>query len=561
MRRSGVIVICAAALAPTAAGAQSFLPPAADPSIPALDAPTIDDIGGVTITLPGGAQPPSGAGGVAFMLNGLDIRGANAFTAETLAPIFAEKLGGAVTLDDLFAIVAEIERTYRQAGYILSFAYLPPQESEDGIFVVQIVEGYISAVAFEDVDDPDLLESLEARFVGLLTERPVTAESLEAALMSANSGLGGFAVSGVLQPAAEGTGGSDLIVKARRATMDATIGFNNRGSDYAGPNRLHGDVSLYNLGVLGDRASVAFDISQPGDEQKALSVSYARPVDWVIPLVLSAGASGAWAKPGADLENFDVVSRAIGFDLSAKTDVLRTPDDKLSLTTGLSWRKVDTKILGDRIARDRIGSIYLDADYTVGGLLGGASAAALRVERGLPFLDTADADAPLSRLDAEHDYTLVKLRAAHRQPIWGGFSALLGVTGQYSFDPLFASKEFALGGGGFGRAYDVGEAIGDHGAGGSLELRYDLDGLASWLPRLQPYVFVDGGVAFNIDEAHGQTLASTGGGLRFTFPYDIQIDVEAAYAFGPAPDLDYDIAGRDLGRTRIFFALRKGFSL
>ncbi|MEM6490328.1 MAG: ShlB/FhaC/HecB family hemolysin secretion/activation protein [Pseudomonadota bacterium] len=554
-------MVWAAALGPGVAAAQNFLPPVAHPNIPPLETLEVEDLGDVTITLPGGTRPPTGAGGVSFQLNGLDIRGATAFTGEDLAPIFADRLGSDVTLNDLFGFVAEIERTYRDAGFILSYAFLPPQESEDGVFAIEVVEGFVNSVTFEDVDDPELLAQLQPRFDALIAERPVTAESLEAALMSANSGLGGFSVSGVLQPAEEGRGGSDLIVMAEQATLDAVVGVNNRGTDYAGPNRLQGDVRLYNLGVLGDRFSAALDLTQPGGEQTSLAFSYARPVDWIVPLIVNASVAGAWANPGADLEPFDVSSRTLSFDLSARADVHRSLDDRATVTGGVDWRKVNTKTALTQIARDRIGSIYVEAGYTYAGLFGGGSAVTLRVERGLPFLNTADAGDPRSRIDAEHDYTVVKLRAAHRQPIWGNFSALLGLTAQYSFDPLFASKEFALGGSGFGRGYDVGEAIGDHGAAGTLELRYDLIQPVEWLPRVQPYVFVDGGATFNIGDSDGQALASTGGGLRFTLPYDIELDVEMTYAFGPEPDLDYDLFGRDLGRSRVFFALRKGFSL
>lgn len=546
--------------APALAGAQGGFG-AADPSLTELEIPELELGGPVTITLPGGTKPPIGSEDVSFQLNGIDIRGATAFSPQDLAPLFADRLGREVTLADLFGIVDAIERTYRAAGYVLSFAYLPPQETADGVFAIEVVEGYIAAIRYEDIDDADLIADLDARFAGLLDERPARVQTLEAALSGLNNGLGGFAVTGVLQPAKEGRGGSDLVVSGQRKTVTAALQWDNRGSRYVGQERRRAEISVYNLLALGDRFDLNVDVARPAREGYGRGFDYHYPIDGFLPLILHLGASRTDWEPGGGLEFFEVETASTIWEIDLSAELLRTPDARLTATLGLERRKLDTDIIEVQTARDRIGSVYLSGAYQHLGLLGGASSATLTVRRGLPAFANSDAGAPKSRADAESDFTLVSLSAAHRQPLYADLNALIAISGQYAFDPLFSAHEFAVGGESFGRAYDLGEALGDHGVAGSLELRYDFNDLASWLPRLQPYVFIDGGVAWSSFEGDGEpeALASTGLGLRMELPWNLHFGVEYAYAIGEEPDLDYSVAGYDLGRSRLHFKVEKKF--
>lgn len=538
------------------------LPAAADSAIPQLEIPEIDLFGGVTIELPGGTKPPAGAETVTFAFSDLEIRGTTVFTRADLAPIFAARVGETLTIADLYGFVNAIEERYRSEGYVLSLAYLPPQASENGVFIVEVVEGFIGDIAFEDIEDPALIEALRASFDGLLAERPVTAQSLHAALQGMNAGLGGFAVSGVLTPSAT-PGASDLIIRAQTRDHSASLQVDNRGSGYAGPMRATVAGSLYNVGILGDRLSASASVTRTVSEQVSGGVTYARPVDWVLPLVLQAGLSASQSEPGEGLdEQFGVKSRSLALALSAEAEILRDVDRRATLTLGFERRLVDTDFQRFNLvqARDRIGSVYVEAGYTAAGLFGGASTLNLRLEQALPFLDTKEDGAPRSRADADPGYTLLKLDAAHRQPLWGNASALLAFAGQYAVDPLYASKEFALGGQSFGRAYDSGEGIGDSGIAGAIELRYDLREPASWLTTLQPYVFLDGGLAWSSVETDPTgRIASTGLGLRAGLPYGLRLGLEYAYGLSGRGGVEYDLFGLDLGRSRLFFTLSKAF--
>ena len=509
--------------------------------------------------MPGGTRPPTGSEAVTFQLNGLDIRGATAFGAEDFAPIFESKLGGQITLATLFEMVADVETLYRDAGYVLSFAYLPPQETEDGVFILEVVEGFIASVAIEDVSDPEMIETLRGRFDALVAERPVHIDTLEEALAGANNGLGGFRISGVLQPSPDRRGGTDLIVSAEMKSFAADVEVNNRGTEYAGPMRMIASGELYNLGVLGDRLRAELRITHPTKELRGLSLAYDRPVDWIMPLVLHAGFSAAGGEAGGDLQAFEIESEVTNIDLWAEATPFEDVESKAVIRLGLQRRAVDTDILGTELARDRMGSVYLQGDYTHSGWLGGATTFGLQLEQGLPLFDTTSAGDPPSRSDAESDFTVARLRAAHLQPIHGDLYASFIFGGQYAFTPLYASKEYALGGELFGRAYDLGQAIGDHGVAAGVEALYDLNAPTSWIEKLQPYAFLDGGRVWDRVNGEPQTLGSTGLGMRMELPYGFRLGLEYAYALGPDPTVRYELGGMDLGRSRIFFSVGKSF--
>jgi hemolysin activation/secretion protein len=109
--------------------------------------------------------------------------------------------------------------------------------------------------------------------------------------------------------------------------------------------------------------------------------------------------------------------------------------------------------------------------------------------------------------------------ASRLQSLFWRLSLLGYVTGQYSFNPLLASEQFAYGGSQLGRGYDPAAIIGDHGVGGTLELRLDTPLTGRLLQSVQPYIFYDGGRTWNIKTVIGvptrQSATSAGIGIRF----------------------------------------------
>ena len=131
------------------------------------------------------------------------------------------------------------------------------------------------------------------------------------------------------------------------------------------------------------------------------------------------------------------------------------------------------------------------------------------------------------------------------------------IPGQWAFMSLLAEEQFTFGGSILGRGYDVAEIIGDRGAAGSLELRYDYSLPKIKLQTIQFYAFYDAGEMWNYELVGGTPLkqsgTSTGFGARFAFNKYISGNVMWTQV------LTKQIAAEELigrgKRPRVFFSI------
>ncbi len=142
-------------------------------------------------------------------------------------------------------------------------------------------------------------------------------------------------------------------------------------------------------------------------------------------------------------------------------------------------------------------------------------------------------------------------------------NVLAVAAGQYAFDPVLSSEEFGLGGPEFLRAFDPSEKVGDHTLAGRLELQYPVDVGQPFLEAAQIDRFGDVGRIWNRTAAPGEvdrmTLASAGGGVRFTVTEWLSGVVEVAVPFMgevAAEELNEDGSGDDV---RVFGSLATTF--
>ena len=67
-----------------------------------------------------------------FVLSALDVTGVSAYPRERLEEIYADSVGKEVSLAEVYKIADDIQRVYREDGYFLTRAILPPQETAQG---------------------------------------------------------------------------------------------------------------------------------------------------------------------------------------------------------------------------------------------------------------------------------------------------------------------------------------------------------------------------------------------------------------------------------------------
>ena len=117
----------------------------------------------------------------------------------------------------------------------------------------------------------------------------------------------------------------------------------------------------------------------------------------------------------------------------------------------------------------------------------------------------------------------------------------LAAQGQYASIPDYG--DFTLGERRSDVVPDPGAVTGDHGLGGSAELRYDHRVMMSSIVQaLQPYIYVDAGRVWNVHNLgaanQNQNIESVGGGLRFWLVYNIVGGIEVARTLESVPGSD-----------------------
>ncbi len=510
-----------------------------------------------TVILPGGADVPPGLAAEKIDFADLRLTGVTVYEREDLLDLFAQYQGQVITFGELYGIARAIQARYQGDGYLLSFTYVPPQRVKDGIYTIAVVEGFVDRIIVEDVDGR-LKRTIERQMAPITEDRPLRIEVLERYMLLTND-LSGVTASGILQPAEGTPGAADLVVKVTRVPVDAGLAFDNRGSKFGGPWRTAADVGVNSILGLGERlfADASTTPFEP-KELKSAGLGFLQPLgDEGIRVRVHAGYTKS--TPGFTLRAADVETTGINADLDVSYPLIRSRTRNLTLSAGLSLRNTTVDMLGvNNFNRDRLRTFRAAATFSESGFLNGATGGRVQFTQGLPVLDATDSDDDdMSRADAVRAFSKVDISLVRAQPLFAGLTLTASLIGQYSFDPLAASEEFAAGGPRFGRAYDLAEVTGEHGLAGALELSYALYPETPYIEAISPYVFYDIGKTWDekTDDSAGlgESLASTGLGVEVSLIHGIDLSLEYARPLTRTPLSDPGAAGR------VFFSLTAGF--
>ena len=484
-----------------------------------------------------------------FVLSAVAIDGAERFSPAELAPLYRKYLATRVTEAEVQEIAQAITKTYRDAGYLFSTADVPPQDVLAGVLRIRVTEGYVAEVKLSDGVERD--GALSAYLSQILAERPVRLETIERALLLINDlpdiSLIDASISDGTEP-----GAKVLNLKVEPRAFNADLYMDNRGTPSSG--RLQTWVSASANGVLstGDQFQIGvFTIPDAPRELLYGLISWTQPLgSWGTTAEIAL--SGSKIDAGADLADSETESDSRRIHLTLRHPILRTRRHSLWAIGELDFYNVNEDQSGARTYEDRNRMVRLGAEYYVPDALGGDFYTKAVYTRGLDILGASNAgNGQLSRFDGKATFDKIALEVRRLQNLWGGFGLFAQAKGQWANQPLLTASEFSLGGSQYGRAYDYGEAVGDRGVAGLVELRYTGKEPTDWLASYDLYAFYDGGVAWN-DGAARQVLTSAGGGVRASFAKGIYADLQAA------KPLNHEVSTEADKDLRVLFSLGMG---
>jgi hemolysin activation/secretion protein len=470
---------------------------------------------------PGPSPLMAQAAKIKFQLNGVVLEGNHVFTTQELSPIYTGSLHKTISVADLFTIVQNITNYYRNSGYIISRAILPPQHVKGGVVHIQIVEGFIGAVSVSG--HPKGAKCLVQAFGKRIAERrPLELARMEKYLTLANE-IPATQVKAVLSPSKSEPGAADLTLVTENRLLSGYVSYDNYGTLYIGPQQMTANLGLNSLIGSGDSTQITFTKTPRGGELTYTDINYSGPLDtygerWMI------GGTRAHTHPLFVLQSQQVDGVNLNYYTNIQFPVIRTRTKTLTIQTSFNYLDSAVNNFGNlELYTDHLRSVGLSAIYNFADSWYGANLMSGEVRQGLPLFgyssDYNPDTATTSRPGGRGDYTKFTVGLSRLQAVKGPFSLYGIARGQWAFNPLLASEQFAYGGSQLGRGYDIAEIIGDKGAAASVEARYDWALERFYLQNIQFYLFYDGGAIWNFKNIGGtptkQTALSTGGGARF----------------------------------------------
>jgi len=491
-----------------------------------------------------------------FVLRRVSIAGANTISRDLLAAAYQPYLGKKVSQADLVTIASGISDIYRNAGFHLSRAIVPPQDINRGSIRIQVIEGSIATVDLkgEGAEEFGVRQMLRP----VLAEQPSRLATLERALLLINGRPGVRIQESTLDEIGNASGQFRLTVSVKTSHVYTSFGIDNLGASAVGPWQSYATAAFNSYLTPGDTLAVNLSTT-PGDPRQLAfgRLSYDTPIgNDGLRIGISGIFSDVW--PGDYRHAFGDNTITEALQLRASMVPLQSQRSSLTLTAAFDVSNVSESDMFGAIYSDRIRTLTLTSDYRLQDSFGGNNYLTVAVRQGLDVMGASPhSDDFVSHFGASPTFTALNAWFSRYQTLTDAWSLKISAAGQAASGPLYLSQQFYLGGAAFGRGYSAAETSGDNGMAGSLELRFDQKLNSRFLTGYQLYSFLDSGVAWNhgYNYTEGVSLVSAGGGIRFFLNNSTQADL------GIAVPLSYrapDNYGRDV---RVLFSITSALEL
>ncbi|WP_432218482.1 ShlB/FhaC/HecB family hemolysin secretion/activation protein [Pseudomonas kribbensis] len=476
---------------------------------------------------PGAAAAEPLMMGTKINLKTVQIEGGTIYPLNELAEIYKPLIGHESSLADLIEATRNITRRYQNDGYLLSYAFLPKQNFDNGVARVVLVEGYVRDVQVQgDVGRvKGLLDRLAAK---IQAERPLTRKTFEryTTLMTR---IPGVTIQAQVPPPGTTDGATTLVAQASRKPFTSSL--STTEDNRKGTQALLG-VSSNSQTSMGEQLTLS-GLFPPGkDHEHYYRVDYSQFLD-AEGTQLNLSASRYRADPGTNValdsglelkphrEN-DRYSVGFSLPLIAASNELLTAGARLYAVND----KTRYNVIGYPLSieeRTDIRALAFESDWRK------ADARQLRILSGGVYqgLDSMGAHTNNSAIDL--NFLRLRLSGVQSDKFFDNWQGVLSGALYWTDDTLPDSERAVFGGQNFGRGYPDDQASGDKGWGVAYEVNYSFNRDGNWVRILQPYVVLDRSRSwFNQLPVQANSLSSAAVGLRFGDAKYYNIALEAA---------------------------------
>jgi len=473
-----------------------------------------------------GFKPPAST--TRIQVNQFQLVGNSLFGDDVLLPLLGKYTDTPITLEQLYQAADDLQRFYRQQGYVLASVYVPAQKVSSGTVRLEIIEGRIGGILIEGELD-SYQSSFLLNYFGTDNLGDVVSQAmLEERILLLND-LPGLTAEAVIVPGSE-YGTSEIVIQAEEDRSAVVLRANNYGRKSLGQARLEAGWLYANLFAQGDELNLSAIVSEHS-RMKFFRVDYDA-------LLNRAGtrAGGNFSTFDYDVDTDEIdLNGSLGGDgtnlrLFVTHPLIRRQNNRLDVTTALRYNESsENGNLSVSADNDKLTLLDLSINWQPTHANGSLSSlAAIITSNFKNNPDNDKNDAVKAKFTVDYSFIMPFARS------W--FWQLRG-DAVYSDESLPDIERYRLGGPNNVRAYPESEIAGDRGYRGSFDLgkRFSLSGKTSMIAR----VFADAGEVDRIEPLAGEdsteTLAGYGAGLTLDFGGNHYLDFMVAT---PTSDLE-----------------------
>lgn len=401
----------------------------------------------------------------------IQLQGNTLLSSEALQPLLNSVIGTTTTFSGLQELAQQLSMQYQQAGYPLVSVIIPPQKIENGVVILQVLEGKINQVQLNNASR--LNDTVANAYLNqaLQTEQTLSQKDSERAVLLLKDLAGTDQVNYRLAGAESGT---DLVVDLSEAPLfTGFVQADNYGSKTTGEWRTRLGVNLNSPLGYGERFSLQGMTSFKGVNYANISAEL--PVG-ANGLMLSASTGHTRYDLGGAFKDLDATGTANTIDIGARYPLIRSNRNNLWLSANGEYRDLQDKVGStDTVTDKSIKAIHLGANgyHQDNWLAGGYTQWRVDNTFGHLNIDSADARA-IDSLSAKTQGSYYKFAAnlSRTQYFTPQFSATLALNGQWANKNLDSAEQMSLGGTDGVAAYHSNDVSADIALQGGLELRY-----------------------------------------------------------------------------------------
>ncbi len=444
-----------------------------------------------------------------------EVVGSTVFSSTEFDLITAPFTQRPITFAELLQVQDAITQLYIQEGYITSGAFTPPQALQDGVVIIEVLEGEVEGIEITGSErlKPSYIRSRLAR----ATQAPFQVNRLLEALQLLQLDPLIKRLSAELT-AGSHTGSSILALKVEEApTFSTVFRLDNGRSPSVGSVRRQISIREGNLLGFGDAVTLAYTNTEGSNALDELS--YTLPINsrnGTVQFSYSLSGNNVIEAP---FNEIDIESNSRNYQITYRQPLWQTPSQEFALGVTAQRRESETSLLNvpfplsagsNDDGETKLSVLRFFQEWTNRG---SQEVLALRSQfnLGLNVFNATDNNEP-----PDGQFFSWQGQAQYLRLLAPDTLLVLRSDLQLASETLVPIEQFGLGGISNIRGYRQDFLLADNGLFASAEVRFPIARISEWNSILQLVPFFDYGTVWNSSDRENPnptTLSSVGVGL------------------------------------------------